>query len=154
MLQFYRLHPEATAPKRAYDNAAGYDLHAMLLTENNHPSVSYILPHSTKAIPTGLVLLAPKGSFLTVCSRSGLALHNPPIFVANAPGIVDPDYYGELKVILYNGGYNPYAVRHGERIAQLIIQPLTTPELEETLTFPASDLPTQRGDKGFGSTGL
>jgi dUTP pyrophosphatase len=151
LLDFYKKHPAAAEPSRSYENAAGYDLHALLLTESGHPSISYIHPQQTKAIPTGLVLIPPKGTRLTICSRSGLALHDPPIFVANAPAVIDPDYTGELKVVLYNGGYNMYAVRHGERIAQLIVNPLLTPELHEVFTPPEE---TERGEKGFGSTGL
>lgn len=153
MLQFYKLHPEAKEPVRAYTEAAGFDLHALLLTEKGNPSAMYILPGQSKAIPTGLVVRPPNGLHFVICSRSGLALHEPPIFVANAPGIVDPDYTGELKVILYNGGQNVYGVRHGERIAQLLVWrncPLGWEELNE---LPEPDTLEQRGARGFGSTG-
>ena len=154
-LRFYRKHPEAILPTRAYDDAAGYDLHSCLKTESGRDSNVYLLPHMTKAIPTGLVLQAPAGHYLAICSRSGLALHDPAIFVANAPGIIDPDYTGEIKVILYNAGNDIYTIRHGERIAQVLIRPLVVLDLEELNHPPEADDPiNQRGDRGMGSTGL
>jgi len=104
LLRYERLDPDVRLPERAYENAVGYDLHAFIYTESRRPSVAHIPPHSSRAIRTGLILAPPHGYFLSICSRSGLALHLSPIFVANAPGIVDPDYRGELKIILYNGG--------------------------------------------------
>ncbi len=152
MLQYFKLHPEAMIPTRAYEDAAGYDIHAFIMTEAGAPSVRFIPPHASEMIPTNLVLLPPPGHYLTMCSRSGLAAHDPPIFVANAPGIIDPDYVGEIKVILFNGGLNVYRVRHGERIAQVLIRPLVIHELEELPNHPEAG-ESQRGDKGFGSTG-
>jgi len=82
-----------------------------------------------------------------VCSRSGLASRG--IFVANAPGIVDPDYTGEIKVILFNGSQEPHYVRQGDRIAQVLIIPFFEPGFAEVDRFP----PTERGERGFGSSG-
>jgi dUTP pyrophosphatase len=154
MLQYYKLHPDAIPPTKAYEQAVGYDLHALVLTAEGNESISHIVPHSSKMIPTGLILVAPKRHYLTVCSRSGLAAHDPPIFVANAPGIIDPDYTGEIKVILFNGGIHTYTVRHGERIAQVCILPLVPNyALEELHEHPEVE-ENARGPKGFGSTWL
>jgi dUTP pyrophosphatase len=152
MMQYYKLHSEAVPPTRAYDYAVGYDLHALILTAEGNPSTRYIPPHASSMISTGLALVPPPGHFLSICSRSGLAAHDPPIFVANAPGIIDPDYTGEIKVILANIGLNTYPVRHQERIAQLVVLPLHIPELQELAALPEA-YEKMRGDKGFGSTG-
>ena len=148
-LRYQFLHPLATIPERSYEEAIGYDLHACLITESGNPSIAHILPWQTRAIPTGLKLLPPSGFYIGIYSRSGMALHVPPVFVANAPGVVDPDYRGEIKVILYNGGKDLYTVRHGERIAQAVLCPIQCVPLESAII---NDV-TARGDKGFGSTG-
>lgn len=82
-----------------------------------------------------------------VVSRSGLALRG--IFVTNAPGILDPDYRGEIEVLLYNGGHEAHYVKHGDRIAQLIFAPFTPASVREVEALSE----TERGAKGFGSTG-
>ena len=80
--------------------------------------------------------------------RSGLAAKNN-ITVLNTPGTIDSDYRGEIKVIIYNHGYDDFIINNGDRIAQMILSPVIKMELEET-----DDLPkTLRGEKGFGSTG-
>jgi dUTP pyrophosphatase len=150
MLRFELLSPHARKPERAYEKAVGYDLYACIVTESGNPSLAHILPWTSRAIPTGLILVAPDNAFLAICSRSGMALHKPPVIVGNAPGIVDPDYRGEIKVILFNGGRDLYTVRHGERIAQVVVLPLLTPELDAA---GLQDDQTERGNKGFGSTG-
>ena len=148
LLQFYRLKADALPPKRQLPNSIGYDIHAYLKTESGRTSHKSIAPQSTCSISTGLVLLAPPGHCLLVCSRSGLAKSS--VFVANAPGVVDPDYVGELQILLCNTGWEPYHVRHEDRIAQLLILPRpATPEIAETEQLPNSD----RGSRGFGSTG-
>jgi dUTP pyrophosphatase len=82
-------------------------------------------------------------------SRSGLAKNG--VFVANAPGIVDPDYSGELIILLYNGSYETHYVAHEHRIAQLILTPIWPCAIGELDILPP---PVGRGDRGFGSTGL
>lgn len=149
-LRLFRRHPLARPPERAYESAVGYDLYAFLLTSDNNHSRAAIPPRNSRAIPTGLTLIPPKGYFLSICSRSGLALHDPPLFVANAPGIIDPNYTGEIKVILYNGGFTTYQVRHGERIAQIVVLPIIIPLFVEIDTLPTD---SERGERGFGSTG-
>jgi dUTP pyrophosphatase len=87
------------------------------------------------------------GHVILVCSRSGFAVRG--IFVANAPGIVDPDYTGEIQVILFNGSTEPHYVKHGDRIAQVLVVPFLANDIVEVDAFDT----TARGDKGFGSTG-
>lgn len=148
-LRFQLLNAAALPPQRSYEEAIGYDLHACLLTESGNPSLAHILPWQTRAIPTGLKLLPPVGFYIGIYSRSGMALHLPPVFVANAPGVVDPDYRGEIKVILYNGGKDLYTVRHGERIAQAVLCPAHCFATEQAIIEDV----TARNNKGFGSTG-
>lgn len=161
-------------PTKAYPSSVGHDLYALCLTEDGSRNSVLIPPGNVRPIRTGLAFggftpprvttrkVDPRStnspteacveegytpSFLAVCSRSGLAERG--IFVANAPGIIDPEYRGELIVLLFNGGNLSYYVRSGDRIAQLVVAPVVTASLEEI-----EDLqPTSRGDKGFGSSG-
>ncbi|MBN8939268.1 MAG: dUTP diphosphatase [Rhizobiales bacterium] len=107
-----------------------------------------LTPRARAAVPTGLVLAIPEGFEGQVRPRSGLALKHG-LTVANAPGTVDADYRGEVKVILINLGEEPVTIRRGERIAQLVIAPVTRAELYLTDTLSE----TERGGGGFGSTG-
>jgi dUTP pyrophosphatase len=105
-------------------------------------------PGARHAVATGLAVAIPQGFEIQVRPRSGLALKHG-ITVPNTPGTIDSDYRGELKVILINHGADPFAVRRGDRVAQLVLAPVTqaswlsVDELDETA----------RGDGGFGSTG-
>lgn len=105
-------------------------------------------PGARHAVATGLALAIPPGFEIQVRPRSGLALKHG-ITVPNTPGTIDSDYRGELKVILINHGHHPFEVRRGDRIAQLVLAPVTraawleVDELDETA----------RGEGGFGSTG-
>lgn len=146
-LEFIRLDREAIPPLRAYKESAAWDLSAFLLNDAGRPMTKTLAPRSTTIIPTGLVLRAPDRHFLQICSRSGLATRS--IFVSNAPGIIDPDYTGGIFILLYNGGLEPHYVKHGDRIAQALILPLVSCQLEERTKFT----PTERGDRGLGSTG-
>ena len=107
-----------------------------------------IAPGARHAVATGLALAIPHGFEIQVRPRSGLALKHG-ITVPNTPGTIDSDYRGELKVILINHGTAPFEVRRGDRVAQLVLAPVTlaswleVKELDETV----------RGDAGFGSTG-
>jgi dUTP pyrophosphatase len=137
----------ASPPFRAYEESAAYDLSACLLNDAGRPFTATIAPSTTKLIGTGLALRPPFGHIILVCSRSGFAANG--VFVANAPGVVDPDYTGEIKIILYNGSLEPFYVRHKDRIAQALVVPFVSPSLSEVKEFPT----TPRGTAGFGSTG-
>jgi dUTP pyrophosphatase len=144
---FKKLHPEAILPRRWSDEAVGWDVHAHLISESGRPNTALIPVRNTRPIPTGLLIEPPPGFMVLVLSRSGLALKS--IFVGNQPGLIDPDYRGELKVLLYNGGLEGYHIRHQERIAQIALFPVTP-----TIVVELQQLtPTRRGDAGFGSTG-
>lgn len=140
--------PGAKPPIRAYNESVGLDLYAFLLTESGRPNRAIIPPRTTRLIPTGISAKPPPGHAILVCSRSGLATRS--IFVTNAPGVIDPDYRGEIQVLLYNGGHETSYVEHEQRIAQLIVVPL--PHVETRIV--ESFAPTERGAKGFGSRGL
>ncbi|MCB4771430.1 dUTP diphosphatase [Ancylobacter sp. Lp-2] len=132
-------------PSYATEGAAGLDLIAAVPA--GEPLV--LAPLARAAVPTGLCLALPAGHEAQVRPRSGLALKNG-ITVLNAPGTVDADYRGEVKVLLVNLGAEPFTVERGMRIAQMIVAPVTRVTLEESRDLEK----TTRGNGGFGSTGL
>ena len=99
-------------------------------------------------MPTGLAIALPEGFEGQVRPRSGLALRHG-ITCINAPGTIDADYRGEIQVLLVNLSGEPFTLKRGERIAQLVVAPVVRAELEEVDTLPT----TPRGEGGFGSTG-
>ena len=107
-----------------------------------------LTPGERRAVATGLVLEIPEGYEGQVRPRSGLALHHG-LTVVNAPGTVDADYRGELKVLLINLGAEPVVIRRGDRIAQLVVAPVTRASFRDAPALAGSD----RGADGFGSTG-
>lgn len=130
------------APRPASAGAAGCDLRAAI-------AVPLVLASGARtAVPTGLVLEIPPGFEGQVRPRSGLALSHG-ITVANAPGTIDSDYRGEVAVILANLGSEPYTVRRGDRVAQLVVARVETVDWEESDELS----PSGRGAGGFGSTG-
>ena len=127
-------------PGYATDGAAGMDvLSAEALT---------LAPGARHAVATGLALAIPVGFEVQVRPRSGLALKHG-ITVPNTPGTIDSDYRGELKVILINHGSEPFEVRRGDRIAQLVLAPVTRATWQAVAELDE----TARGEGGFGSTG-
>ncbi len=129
-------------PSYQTPQSAGMDLRAAI----EQPIT--IKPGERVMVPTGLVLEIPEGFEGQVRPRSGLAIKKG-LTVLNAPGTIDSDYRGEVKVLLINLGSEPVTIRRGDRIAQLIISPVARAELIES-----EDLtPTARGAGGFGSTG-
>lgn len=134
-------------PKSWSDQACGLDLHAMLIDRNGKKNSAIVAPNSVRKIPTGIAVECPRGYYAFVCSRSGLAGNS--IFVANAPGVIDPDYRGEIVILLYNGGHTSHYVQHHDRIAQLVIMPFLGAYVREVDVLSE----TARGDRGFGSTG-
>jgi dUTP pyrophosphatase len=133
--------PDLPLPSRQTAHAAGYDV------SSAEPDL-ILAPGERRAVGTGLAFELPDGYEMQVRPRSGLALKHG-ITLPNAPGTIDADYRGELKVILQNGGTEPFAIRRGERIAQLVFARHEAPELLES--DAVSD--TARGAGGFGSTG-
>lgn len=132
-------------PAYATPGAAGLDLMAAL----PEGEALTLAPLARAAVPTGLALALPEGFEAQVRPRSGLALKQG-LTVLNAPGTVDSDYRGEVKVILVNLGTDPVVLERGQRIAQMVVAPVTRINLVETGNFDE----TTRGDGGFGSTGL
>jgi dUTP pyrophosphatase len=147
MLSIVRHQKEAQFPVRAYANSAALDLCAHLITPGGHSFTLTIQPNSVKLIGTGLAMRPAPGHVILVCSRSGLATRG--IFVANAPGVVDPDYIGEIRVALFNGSMEPHYVKHRDRIAQILVVPFLSGNVLEVAELPE----TVRGTRGFGSTG-
>ncbi|MCR4901170.1 MAG: dUTP diphosphatase [Treponema sp.] len=133
----------AIIPVYKTDGAAGADVCALL----NEPVV--IAAGKFAMIPTGLFFEIPLGYEIQVRPRSGLAAKNG-ITVLNTPGTIDSDYRGELKILLINLSDKDFTINNGERIAQIIISPVTTADY--ILTDSLSE--TERGEKGFGSTGV
>lgn len=131
-------------PLPAYqsDQAAGLDLMAAVETPIT------LSPLGRALVPTGLALALPAGFEAQVRPRSGLAAKHG-ITVLNSPGTVDADYRGEVKVILVNLSNEPFTIGRGERIAQMVIAPVTQASLVEVEALDA----TARGAGGFGSTG-
>lgn len=128
-------------PLRATAGAAGYDLHAA--------EEVTIEPGRFRAIATGYAIAIPEGYEGQVRPRSGLAARHG-VTVLNAPGTIDADYRGEVKVILINHGAAPVTLRRNERIAQLVVAPVAETQFETVASLPE----TARGAGGFGSTGL
>jgi dUTP pyrophosphatase len=142
-VRFQRLpsNPDLPLPERATEGAAGYDLRSAEEDFDLEPGVP-------RAVATGLRMELPHGVEGQVRPRSGLALRHA-VTVPNAPGTIDPDYRGEVKVPLLNLGPDPVRIRRGDRIAQLVIARFETPEVEEVESLGEST----RGEGGFGSTG-
>jgi dUTP pyrophosphatase len=129
-------------PSYASSGAAGADLRAAV------DSKVVIAPGGRIAVPTGLILEIPSGWEGQVRPRSGLAIRHG-LTVVNAPGTIDSDYRGELKVLLVNLGAEAVAIHRGDRIAQLVMAPAPQSIFIETDDLDSTD----RGDGGFGSTG-
>ena len=127
-------------PHYATDGAAGMDV---LAAED-----VVLAPGARHAVATGLALAIPDGYEVQVRPRSGLALKHG-ISVPNTPGTIDSDYRGELKVILINFGSEPFAIHRGDRVAQLVLAPVTRASWQEVSELDD----TARGIGGFGSTG-
>ena len=138
------LNKSVKIPEYQSRDASGFDLTAYI-KEN-----FIIKPKEYQIIPTGLIMEIPKGYEGQIRPRSGLAAKNG-ITVLNSPGTIDSDYRGEIKIILINLGIKEFLILPGMRVAQMVISPTTQAELN-VFTEIKSD--TNRGNKGFGSTGL
>ncbi len=129
-------------PAPATGGAAGLDLAAAVEAE------LVLGPGQRALVPTGLRIAIPPGYEGQVRPRSGLALDHG-IVLPNAPGTIDSDYRGELKVIVWNAGPQPFVIRRGDRIAQLVVAPVVRIVCDEVPELDA----TERGEGGFGHTG-
>lgn len=139
-LQVKLLHASARLPRRAHPGDAGADLFSV--------EEAIIPPGERRDVGTGIALAIPFGYAGFVQPRSGLAFKCG-IMVVNSPGLIDAGYRGEVRVSLYNSGQEPFVVRVGERIAQLVVQ-----RVEEPAFLEADELPeTVRSSGGFGSSG-
>ena len=139
-LQVRLLHPAAQPPARTRPGDAAYDLRCL--------KGFSLWPRERATVPTGVAIALPPGVAGLVTPRSGLASRHG-ISLVNAPGLIDPNYRGEVRVVLHNAGQTPFAVEPGDRIAQLLLVPYWAPELQVVDALPE----TERGEAGFGSSG-
>ena len=162
---FERLYPDVRLPNRATEHSAGYDVCAYLTGTKTRfssglqifergpdesegvPFIS-LMPGQRAIVPLGFKARVPQGIEAQIRIRSSIAFRKG-LTMPNAPGTIDADYRGELKVILQNGGAEPFPIRRGDRIAQLVFARHETPELRESEGVSE----TARGAGGFGSTG-
>ena len=143
-VKYTKLREDAITPTRGSEKAAGYDLYANI---DGNDSIT-INPGETVVIGTGLSFELPDNTFAAIFARSGLSTKSG-LAPANKVGVCDSDYRGEYKVPLHNHSNIPATVKHGDRIAQMVVMPFIPIELEEG---ELSD--TARGSGGFGSTGV
>ena len=141
-LRFVKLSEKATLPIRAHDSDAGLDLHAS--------EAAQIAPGARVSVGTGLAVAIPEGCAGLVLPRSGLALRSG-VTLVNSPGLIDPGYRGEVRVLLLNtDGTTAFQVSPGDRIAQLLVVPFTSTSALEAEALDEST----RGSGGFGSSGF
>ncbi|MBO4831191.1 MAG: dUTP diphosphatase [Oscillospiraceae bacterium] len=144
IIKAVKLRENAQLPTYGSEFAAGADLRACIDSDIE------LQPHETRMIPTGIAVEIPGGYAGLVCARSGLASKKG-LAPANKVGVIDSDYRGELIVALHNHSGIPASVSPGERVAQLLITPVLTPEFVFVQENELSG--TDRGTGGFGSTG-
>ena len=137
VLRVQILRTGAQAPQRQSPGAAGYDLYAC---ESNS-----VPPDGWALVDTGIAVAVPQGTYGRVAPRSSLAVRG----IQVGAGVVDADYRGSIKVLLFNHGSDSMEVRAGDRIAQLVLERVSTPEVSVVASLDGSD----RGSAGFGSTG-
>ena len=138
-IKIKKLHPDAIIPSYAHQGDAGLDLFS---TED-----TTIQPHKRKLISTGLAIELPEGYVALIWDKSGIANNTG---VTTMGGVIEHTYRGEYKALLLNTSKEPYEIKKGQKIAQLLIQPISTAEVEEVQELSE----TQRGKGAFGSTGL
>ena len=130
-------------PRYMTEQSAGMDIYAAIDSE------ILLMPGQRALIPTGIAIELPDGFEAQIRPRSGLAMEYG-IGMLNSPGTIDPDYRGEIKVILINLGNKPFKIKRGDRIAQMVINKTVKAVFKETDKLS----PTKRGEKGFGHTGI
>jgi dUTP pyrophosphatase len=133
------LNVNAKIPNRGSDKAAGYDL--------SSAEETIIPPRGRKMVKTGIIISIPTGHYGRIAPRSGLTLKNG---IDVGAGVIDEDYRGEVCVILFNHSDENFLINIGDRIAQLILEKISTPDVEVVNSLDS----TERGNGGFGSTGV
>jgi dUTP pyrophosphatase len=141
-LQVRLLHPAAQPPARTRPGDAAYDLRCL--------QGFSLWPGERATVPTGVAIALPPGVAGLVTPRSGLAARHG-IALVNSPGLVDPNYRGEIRIVLVNLGDARFEARAGDRIAQLLLVPFVMPDVSVVDELPPS--PDDRGEHGFGSSG-
>lgn len=143
-IQVTLIHANAKMPEYAHEGDAGMDLYVV--------EDKTIQPNETTIIPTGLKMIIPQGYEVVVRPRSGMSVKTK-IRIANAPGTIDSNYRGEVGVIIDNIGTEPYEIKQGDRIAQIVMQkvPKMSFQLVETKTIEENS--TERNENGYGSSG-
>lgn len=134
-------HDPLPLPQYMTDHAAGMDICAAV------PSDREILPGARQMIPTGLAIALPEGYEAQIRPRSGLAMKEG-VTLVNAPGTIDADYRGEIRILMINHGEKPFIVRRGDRIAQMVIQRVCRVAWDVRQELAS----TNRGEGGFGHT--
>ena len=137
MAFFQKLSDKAKTPVKGTTFSAGYDLFA--------PQDTFIEPNSRKIVPTDIAMSIPQNHFGLIAPRSSRAVNS----VDTAGGIIDSDFRGNIGVILVNNSTSPLVIMQGEKLAQLLLIPIYQGALTEVDVLPT----TERGDKGWGSTG-
>lgn len=139
--------PALALPAYESASAAGMDLRACLSEEMREDGLA-LPPQGRALVPTGLAIALPPHCEAQIRPRSGLALRHG-ITVLNSPGTIDADYRGEVGILLVNLGAEPVTIMHGDRIAQMVVAPIT----QATVRIVGTLDKTERGAGGFGSTG-
>jgi len=142
LLEVQLLHPGARPPARTRPGDAGYDLRCV--------EAFSLAPGERRVVPTGVAVALPEGVAGLVVPRSGLAARHG-LSVVNGPGLIDPTYRGEIRVVLVNLGQDPYEGEAGDRVAQLLLVPFLAPATRVVDALPPSA--DERGADGFGSSG-
>lgn len=140
-VKFIKTNKDAIIPDYAHEGDAGMDIYSV--------EDVIIEPMDWKKVNTGLIMELPKGTEGQVRTKSGIALNNG-VFVLNTPGTIDENYRGEVGVILYNLNRTPYVIKKGQKIAQLVINKVCYCKTKQVTSISS----TNRGQDGFGSTGL
>lgn len=138
-----KIEPTAILPVKSSDDDAGYDLAAF--------GTFGILPWSSVLVDTKIKISVPPGHYGRIAARSGLAVKNN---IEVGAGVIDRNYQGEIKVLLRNFSDSPYNIQHGDRIAQLIITPYANLPVKSVLRLTDLFGESNRGAKGFGSSGV
>ena len=139
VLKFVRVSNKARIPTRGTPRSAGYDLYSAVNIT--------LVPKGKAIITTDLIISVPEGTYGRIAPRSGLAANHS---INVGAGVIDEDFRGILKIILFNHSEIPFYIKEGDRVAQLICEKIVSPDLLEVTSLGG----TERGKKGFGSSGL